>query len=193
MSRRSCAAACARSRPANGKPPNHSASRRRQQLWLIILPQSVKRMLPPWMNLYAILTTSTTLASIVGVNEVVTLAGQVLAAEGSRPNSSGAHLCLCIADVLCLYLSHRLGDPTPRTPLSSTELTWPPNRSSSSTICTNHSAMSKSSRASALRLRKGDVACIIGPSGSGKSTLDPLRERAGAVRGRARSRYWESR
>jgi polar amino acid transport system permease protein len=59
---------------------------RRQQLWLIILPQSVKRMLPPWMNLYAILTTSTTLASIVGVNEVVTLAGQVLAAEGSRPD-----------------------------------------------------------------------------------------------------------
>ena len=58
---------------------------RRQQLWLIILPQSVKRMLPPWMNLYAILTTSTTLASIVGVNEVVSLAGQVLAAEGSRP------------------------------------------------------------------------------------------------------------
>ena len=58
---------------------------RRQQLWLIILPQSVKRMLPPWMNLYAILTTSTTLASIVGVSEVVTLAGQVLAAEGSRP------------------------------------------------------------------------------------------------------------
>jgi polar amino acid transport system permease protein len=32
-----------------------------------------------------ILTTSTSLASIVGVNEVVTLAGQVLAAEGSRP------------------------------------------------------------------------------------------------------------
>ncbi len=57
---------------------------RRQQLFHIILPQSFKRMLPPWMNLYAILTTSTTLASIVGVNEVVTLAGQVLAAEGGR-------------------------------------------------------------------------------------------------------------
>jgi len=57
---------------------------RRQQLFLIILPQSFRRMLPPWMNLYAILTTSTTLASIVGVNEVVTLAGQVLAAEGGR-------------------------------------------------------------------------------------------------------------
>src|SRR5678815_4731169 len=29
---------------------------RRQTLWMIILPQCVKRMLPPWMNLYAILS-----------------------------------------------------------------------------------------------------------------------------------------
>ena len=36
------------------------------------------------MNLYAILTMSTVLASIVGVNEVMTLAGQVEAAEGGR-------------------------------------------------------------------------------------------------------------
>jgi len=57
---------------------------RTQQLWEIILPQSIKRMIPPWMNLYAILTMSTTLAAIVGVSEVVTLAGQVQAAEGSR-------------------------------------------------------------------------------------------------------------
>ncbi|MHB1302095.1 MAG: amino acid ABC transporter permease [Acidiphilium sp.] len=57
---------------------------RRQQVWRIILPQCVKRMIPPWMNLYAIVTMSTTLASIVGVNEVVTLAGQVQAAEGGR-------------------------------------------------------------------------------------------------------------
>jgi len=59
---------------------------RRQQLWQIILPQALRRMIPPWMNLYAILTTSTTLASIVGVNDVVTLAAQVLSAEGSRPD-----------------------------------------------------------------------------------------------------------
>jgi polar amino acid transport system permease protein len=57
---------------------------RHQQIWRIILPQCVKRMLPPWMNLYAILTMSTVLASIVGVNEVMTLAGQVEAAEGGR-------------------------------------------------------------------------------------------------------------
>lgn len=57
---------------------------RRQQIWLIVLPQCVKRMLPPWMNLYAILTTATVLASIVGVNEVMTLASQITAAEGGR-------------------------------------------------------------------------------------------------------------
>lgn len=57
---------------------------RRQTLWGIVLPQCVKRMLPPWMNLYAILTMATVLASIVGVSEVMTLAGQVLAAEGGR-------------------------------------------------------------------------------------------------------------
>jgi len=54
---------------------------RRQTLWQIIIPQCVKRMLPPWMNLYAILTMATVLASIVGVSEVMTLTRRVLAAE----------------------------------------------------------------------------------------------------------------
>jgi polar amino acid transport system permease protein len=44
---------------------------RRETLWKIILPQCIKRMLPPWMNWYAILTMATTLASIVGVSEVM--------------------------------------------------------------------------------------------------------------------------
>jgi len=56
-----------------------------QTLRLVILPQSVKRMLPPWMNLYSLIAMSTVTASIVGVNEMITLTGQVHAAEGSRP------------------------------------------------------------------------------------------------------------
>ncbi len=60
------------------------AFNRRQILWMIILPQCVKRMLPPWMNLYAILTMATVLASVVGVSEMMTQAGRVLAAE-DRP------------------------------------------------------------------------------------------------------------
>ena len=54
---------------------------RRQTLWMIILPQCVKRMLPPWMNLYSILTVGTVLVSVVGVSEVMTLTSDVLASE----------------------------------------------------------------------------------------------------------------
>ena len=60
------------------------AFNRRQTLWMIIFPQCVKRMLPPWMNLYAILTMATVLASIVGVAEMMTLTQRALAAE-NRP------------------------------------------------------------------------------------------------------------
>lgn len=54
---------------------------RGQILREIILPQCVKRMLPPWMNLYAILIMSTPLASIVGVEEAMALTRGALNAE----------------------------------------------------------------------------------------------------------------
>jgi len=54
---------------------------RMQTLWRIILPQCVKRMIPPWMNWYAILTMTTPLISIVGVNDAMTLTQDALAAE----------------------------------------------------------------------------------------------------------------
>lgn len=54
---------------------------RLQTLWRIILPQCVKRMIPPWMNWYAILTMATPLVSIVGVNDAMTLTQDALAAE----------------------------------------------------------------------------------------------------------------
>jgi polar amino acid transport system permease protein len=56
-----------------------------QTLMKIILPQCYKRMLPPWMNLYSLITMSTVNASVVGVSEMITLTNDVLAAEGSRP------------------------------------------------------------------------------------------------------------
>ena len=58
---------------------------RSQSLRLVILPQCVKRMLPPWMNLYSLIAMSTVNASVVGVSEMITLTSQVHAAEGSRP------------------------------------------------------------------------------------------------------------
>ncbi|WP_225029975.1 amino acid ABC transporter permease [Xinfangfangia pollutisoli] len=58
---------------------------RRQTIWQIILPQCVKRMLPPWMNWYAILTMSTPLCSLLGVDEIISLTRQAMEAEGNRP------------------------------------------------------------------------------------------------------------
>jgi polar amino acid transport system permease protein len=55
---------------------------RMQTLRLVILPQCVKRMTPPWMNLYAILTVATPLTSVVGVSEAMTLTGDILSSEG---------------------------------------------------------------------------------------------------------------
>jgi polar amino acid transport system permease protein len=54
---------------------------RRQILWSIIVPQSLKRMVPGWMNLVAIVAMASTLASMVGVSEVMTVAREVLTAE----------------------------------------------------------------------------------------------------------------
>ncbi|MCP4980482.1 MAG: amino acid ABC transporter permease [Gammaproteobacteria bacterium] len=58
---------------------------RNQTLWLVILPQCFKRMIPPWMNWYAILTMATPLISLLGVEEIVTLSRQAMEAEDNHP------------------------------------------------------------------------------------------------------------
>ena len=56
-----------------------------QMIWKIILPQCFKRMIPPWMNWYAILTMATPLVSLLGVEEIVTLSRQAMEAEDNHP------------------------------------------------------------------------------------------------------------
>ncbi len=51
----------------------------------IILPQCFKRMIPPWMNWYAILTMATPLVSLLGVEELVTLSRQAMESEDNHP------------------------------------------------------------------------------------------------------------
>ena len=55
---------------------------RSQIMTNVILPQTVKRVLPSWMNLYAVLTMATPLVSIIGVSDVMTLTRAALSAEG---------------------------------------------------------------------------------------------------------------
>lgn len=58
---------------------------RTQTLWRIILPQCFKRMIPSWMNWYAILTMATPLVSLLGVEEIVTLSRQAMESENNHP------------------------------------------------------------------------------------------------------------
>jgi polar amino acid transport system permease protein len=57
------------------------AMSRWQTLRMVILPQCIKRMTPPWMNLYAILTVATPHTTVVGVIEAMTLTGDILSSE----------------------------------------------------------------------------------------------------------------
>ena len=74
---------------------------RRKTLFLVILPQCIKRMLAPWMNLYSLIIMSTVNASIVGVSEMITLTGQVHSAEGSRPELLGPLYAFAL---VCFFL-----------------------------------------------------------------------------------------
>ena len=58
---------------------------RSQTLRLVILPQCFKRMIPPWMNWYAILTMATPLVSLLGVEELITLSRQAMESENNHP------------------------------------------------------------------------------------------------------------
>lgn len=58
---------------------------RGQTMRMVILPQTVKRILPNWMNLYAVLTMATPLVSIIGVDDIMGYARSALSAEG-RPD-----------------------------------------------------------------------------------------------------------
>jgi polar amino acid transport system permease protein len=58
---------------------------RAQTLRWIILPQCIRRAIPPWMNWYALLTLSTPMASIFSVHEAVWNAQSSMEAAGARP------------------------------------------------------------------------------------------------------------
>lgn len=52
-----------------------------QSMRRVILPQALRRILPGWMNLYALLMIATSLATVTGTQEVLTVLRTVLATE----------------------------------------------------------------------------------------------------------------
>ena len=74
-----------------------------QTLWLIILPQAFKQMIPPWMNLYAILTMATTLISVVGIQDGMTMIRGALVAEARTDLYLPMYLMLLLMFFLYCY------------------------------------------------------------------------------------------
>jgi amine acid ABC transporter, permease protein, 3-TM region, His/Glu/Gln/Arg/opine family len=75
---------------------------RRQTMVHIILPQCIKRSIPPWMNWYALLTLATPMASILGVHEAVGNAQAAMEAGGGRPE----FLLPFYLFLLCLFFAY---------------------------------------------------------------------------------------
>ena len=83
------------------------AFRRRQIIWMIILPQCVKRMLPPWMNLYAILT----MATVLAMNPKVMLFDEVTSALDPETVKEVLVTFRELAEegMTCLLVTHEMG------------------------------------------------------------------------------------
>ena len=75
---------------------------RGQTLRWVILPQCVKRALPPWMNWYALLALATPMASILGVREAVGNAQAAMEAAGARPELLAPFYLF----LLCLFFAY---------------------------------------------------------------------------------------
>jgi polar amino acid transport system permease protein len=75
---------------------------RGQTLRWVILPQCVKRAIPPWMNWYALLTLTTPMASILGVHEAVGNAQAAMEAGGAKPE----YLFPFYLFLLCLFFAY---------------------------------------------------------------------------------------
>ncbi|MEE7438022.1 amino acid ABC transporter permease [Methylobacterium oryzae] len=76
---------------------------RGQTLRWIILPQCLRRALPPWMNLYASITMSTALASLVGVHELLHAATDASTAVRRDDFTVAIYLTVLLAFFLFCY------------------------------------------------------------------------------------------
>lgn len=81
---------------------------RRQILRRVVLPQALRSMTPPWMSLYCIVTLSTSLANLLGVEELMTTIGLRLSGETSPELLLPAHAYTFVVFFLYIYPISRL-------------------------------------------------------------------------------------
>jgi polar amino acid transport system permease protein len=83
-------------------------------LFRIILPQCITRMLPPWMNLYALLITATPLASIVGVEEALARTQAAVQSEAQASFLIPMYVTLLVMFFLYTYPISRISNALER-------------------------------------------------------------------------------
>lgn len=76
---------------------------RRQTLTRVILPQALRSMVPAWMNLYCTLTMATSLSSLMGIVDMMTVLQECLAAEANPDLLLPAYGLVCVIYFLYIY------------------------------------------------------------------------------------------
>ena len=143
---------------------------RGQALRYVILPQAVRRVIPPLLNDFIGLQKDTALVGTLGVVEAFNQAQiDTNATFNYTPYLAAAVLFVAITIPLARFTDWLiLRDRRRRQASGRRRMTDAARRSRA---CTSRSASSRCSAGSTSRVAEHEVVCLIGASGSGKSTL----------------------
>ncbi len=172
----------------SGNRRSRSPSSRRQTLWMIILPQCVKRMLPPWMNLYAILA----VGDGARLDRRRQRGDDADRRRACRREPHRAPACRCIST--CCSGSSPIATRSPARPSRSSAASRcaddadavdaRPAAGRASPTCTSRSAPSPCSSGVSLDVMKGEVDLHHRPVGLGQVDAAALHQRPRADRAR---------
>ena len=141
----------------------------RQTMRLVIVPQAVRRVLPPLMNDFIALTKDVALVSVIAVSDVVGVARDAQAVTFNSTTLTVAVVfylvftlpLIWILDRIIAREQRRVGPGRDRRAVSTIRAVGLVKRYGDHTVL----------KGVDLDVAQGEVVCVIGPSGSGKSTL----------------------
>ena len=140
-----------------------------QTMRLVIVPQAVRRVLPPLMNDFIALTKDVALVSVIAVQDVVGVARDAQAVTFNSTTLTVAVVFYLVFTLPLIWILDRDHRPRAaprrarrdRRAVSSIRAVGLVKRYGDHTVL----------RGVDLNVAQGEVVCVIGPSGSGKSTL----------------------